>query len=124
VSVTIQGADEVQKALRAAAQVAKQGGALQQAVGAAANHLHAYAVNVTHVDTGALRASHIIRQSGARALIYPSPAVRNPRSGKSPAEYGIYEERRGGSHAFYARAMGQARQAVDAAEAHLRRGLP
>ena len=123
-SVTIEGAEEVQRALEQAARVAKQGGALQQAVGVIAQHLRAYAVDVTHVDTGALKASHTIQQSGTRAVIYPNPAVINPRSRKSPAEYGIYEERRGGSHAFYARTMGQAQQAVDAAEAYLMRSPP
>ena len=123
-SVTIQGADEVQRALDRAARVAQQGGALQGAVGAAARQTHAYAVDLSHVDTGALRASHVIEQRGLRAVIYPSPAVTNPRSGKSPAEYGPYEHARGGSHAFYARTFDRADQIADTAVAYLRRNLP
>ncbi len=68
--------------------------------------LHRYAVAVTHVDTGALRASHRIGQLGpAKYRIYIDPASKNPRTGELPSIYGITEHRRGGEHAFYKIAM-------------------
>lgn len=64
--------------------------------------LHRYAVSVTHVDTGALKASHRIGQLGpAKYRIYIDPASKNPRTGELPSIYGITEHRRGGEHAFY-----------------------
>lgn len=64
--------------------------------------LHRYAVAQTHVDTGALRASHRISVEGpAQFRIHLSSSVVNPRSGTKPAVYGVYEHARGGSHAFY-----------------------
>lgn len=59
---------------------------------------------VVHVDTGALRASQRIDyiESGneATAIIFVDPTAQNPK-GQYPAEYGVYENRRGGAHAFY-----------------------
>lgn len=82
----------------------REGTALGRTVLYAAADLHRYAVAVTHVDTGALRASQRIRAGpGARAEIYIDPSSRNPRTGVPPARYGPVEHARGGSHAFYER---------------------
>lgn len=64
-----------------------------------------YAIQITHVDTGALRASHrmFVDYQQARGRLYLSPVARNPRTGRQTAEYGVYEHERGGSHAFYDR---------------------
>ena len=63
--------------------------------------------SMTHIDTGALRASHRMEFSSkgktARALIFIDPTAVNPRTGRRVAEYGFYEHARGGSHAFYGR---------------------
>ncbi len=66
-----------------------------------------YAVDITHVDTGALRSSHRVTMDrvtsreavGRLHLVH----VRNPDSGKSTLLYGPIEHDRGGSHAFYER---------------------
>ena len=120
----IKGKDEVQAALAEAAKVASQGGDLQQAVGIASRRARTYAVEFSHVWTGALKASHTIVQSGTHAEIYPSPAVINPRTKRSPAEYGPFEHRKGGDHAFYARTMAKSDDIVAPALAYLRRNLP
>jgi len=121
----IYGIEAVEQALEDAARAAQAAGELGGAINVAAQHLSAYAVRISHVWTGALQESHSIDQSGARAVIYPNPGVVNPISLKSPAEYGIYEERRGGSHAFYARTVSEDGQAAaNAAETYLRRNLP
>lgn len=99
----IQAAQAANLQLIAAVQ-AREGSALGRTVLYAASDLHRYAVAITHVDTGALRASQRIRPGpGARAEIYIDPSSRNPRTGEAPARYGPAEHARGGSHAFYAR---------------------
>lgn len=69
---------------------------------------HRAAVVLTHVDTGALRASHRMsppsRGVGVLAL---DKTARNPRSGIATAVYGEYEHNRGGSHAFYDRTVNE-----------------
>lgn len=70
--------------------------------------LHRYAVSVTHVRTGALHASHLMEINGLRGEVYLNPAAVNPKTKKRPAEYGVYEHRRGGEHAFYDRTIDEA----------------
>lgn len=122
--LVIQGVSEVKAALAEAAKVASQGGDLQQAVGIASRRARAYAVEYSHVWTGALKASHTIVQSGTHAEIYPSPAVINPRTKRSPAEYGPFEHGRGSDHAFYARTMAKSDDIVAPALAYLQGKLP
>lgn len=74
---------------------------------------HRVAVILTHVETGALRASH--RQSpprGGMAVIALDSTARNPRSGVKTSEYGVYEHARGGTHAFYARTVNEFGEAI------------
>lgn len=106
-SVGIYGIDAVDRALKDAAKAANKAGPLGEVVFAAAQHAAAYATEISHVWTGALQESHSIDQAGGRAVVYPNPAVINPISLKSPAEYGPYEHARGGSHAFYARTINE-----------------
>jgi len=66
---------------------------------------HRYAVSITHVLTGSLRASHRMELKGLRGRIYLDPSAINPRTGQKPAVYGYYENKRGGEHAFYDRTV-------------------
>lgn len=100
--VEIYGIQAAQAAMLRAVNASRPGGALEAMVKEASVVAHRYAVAITHVDTGALRASHRIRQSGTRAEIYIDPAARRS-DGRRPAQYGPYEHDRGGSHAFYER---------------------
>jgi hypothetical protein len=93
---------------------------------------HRYAVSITHVGRyiqtrsgkyryarpgeaarggGALRASHRMEFAedgqGATGRIFIDPSTINPLTGHKPVEYGLYEHRRGGEHAFYARTIGE-----------------
>lgn len=121
----IYGIEAVEQALDDAAKAASQADELGQAVHVAAQHASAYAIQISHVWTGALQESHSIDQKGARAVIYPNPGVINPISLQSPAEYAPYEHARGGEHAFYARTVNERGQAIaDAAFAYLRKRLP
>lgn len=102
--MTIAGIQEAQaRHLRMIAAL-RPGGALSRVIYLATVEAHRYAVLITHVDTGALRASHRISfdANRMRGEISIDPATVNPR-GERPAEYGPEEHARGGSHAFYRR---------------------
>lgn len=105
IGLGIEGLQEVQAAVNQTAAAVKPSGAFGRAIKDTTTHAHRYAVSITHVDTGALRASHLMKVSGTHGLIYLNPSASNPRSGQRTAVYGPYEERRGGSHAFYARTV-------------------
>ncbi len=119
-----EGMEEVKRALDEAARIAQRGGALEKSAAFAARRAYYYVRSITHVDTGALKASHVIEQHGLKAYVYPSPAVINPRSGKRVTDYAFYENRRGGSHAFYTRMLGKMPEFMAQAEELLRRSLP
>jgi hypothetical protein len=74
--------------------------------------LHRYAVTITHVwhyKGGGLRASHRMKLEPSKLYgeIYIDPKSVNPR-GQKPSVYGPYEEKRGGTHAFYNRTVKEA----------------
>jgi len=99
-------------------------GVVGRAIRDATADLHRYAISITHVDTGSLRASHRMAVSGAAGRIYLDPAAVNPRTGERPAVYGIEEEERGGSHAFYTRTREErGPYALARAKDEIRRGL-
>lgn len=107
VDITIQGLQEAQRDNLKQIAALQPSSALGHGVKAAGTDLLRYAVAVTHVDTGALRAAHREEFSAwsgdALATIYIDPSAVNPRSGGRPSVYGAVEEARGGSHAFYER---------------------
>jgi len=100
---TIKGMREFQDANRRRLAALKPRGELGRLVKWATASAHRYAVGITHVDTGALKNSHLMKIKGLRDIIYLNPRSHNPKSGQRPAEYGLYEHARGGSHAFYDR---------------------
>ena len=100
---SIEGLQQAQQAnLYNIAQM-KPSGALGRMVQYGTILAHRYTVSITHVDTGALRASHRMKLQGSRGEIYIDPEGVNPRTGAHTAKYGPVEHARGGSHAFYAR---------------------
>lgn len=97
-------------------------GGLGEAVKTATIHLWKYATTITHVVTGSLKASHTMNFGAGRLTtsflgatirreavghIEISPNTRNPITGERPAEYGPIEHAKGGSHAFYQRAVSE-----------------
>ena len=112
VSVTITGIQEAHAAnLRAIAAVKPEGG-LGRAIQYATTAAHQYAVSITHVDTGALRASERMALFGTRGEIFLDPTARNPRGGERTAIYGVTEHERGGSHAFFRRTIDEAGERI------------
>lgn len=113
VDLTIRGLQEAQAANNRRIAQLMPGGPLSALIKDVTTHTHRQAVAATHVDTGALRASHRM-QLGTRGgspygRIFVDPAAINPRSGARPVVYGQIERARGGSHDFYtiARSAGQ-----------------
>lgn len=100
----------------------KPGGKFAKAVWRITKSLHRYAVTITHVITGSLRASHRMemRDGGMTGFIWIDRTSRNPQTRAFPYRYGYYEEKRGGEHAFYARTL---REAGDRTVAREIRGL-
>ena len=102
----IKGIQKAQAANNRALAAVRPRGALGRAVQWGIAEAHRYAVTITHVDSGALRASHRMRyQEGgrwARGRMMIDASSVNPRGAK-PSVYGPIEHERGGSHAFYAR---------------------
>jgi hypothetical protein len=103
IKADIRGLQQAQAAMNRRIAELKPTGALGQAVKRAGLMIHRYVLGITHVDTGALRASHRIEINGTRGKIYIDPNARNPRNGAKTSVYGAIEHARGGSHAFYTR---------------------
>lgn len=106
--LTIDGLQQTQMAnLRMIANMQPDGalGRMVQYVTAIAQR---FAVSITHVDTGALKASHRIDVKGYRGEIYIDPNAVNPRSLVPVREYAGDEHNRGGEHSFYQRTYEQA----------------
>lgn len=107
---TITGLQETQAALNQALAIYQPRGAIGQAVTFVTTGLHSYAIQVTHVDTGALRASHRARiQLGnkPRGTVFIDGSARNPKTSELVRSYAAKEHRRGGEHAFYNRAISE-----------------
>ena len=107
-SLTIKGIQEAQNELVKAMARLEAPGPRRQAILYATTQAHRYLTGITHVDTGAYRASQWMKVEGERGELYVNPATVNPRSGLAPAEYSVYEEERGGSHAAYQRTVDEA----------------
>ena len=106
-SVHIRGIQEAQRGNAQLMASFKPGGKFAKAVWKVTVSLHRYAVGITHVHHGSLKASHRMRMlpDGMTGYIWIDPSSVNPRNRQRPAQYGYYEERRGGTHAFYRRTV-------------------
>lgn len=103
--MTISGLQAAQAANNRMIAALRPSSAMGRAVQHATVLAHRYAVMLTHVDTGALRASHRMRVAGLYGQVYIDPTARNPRTGRLARVYGPYEHARGGAHAFYHRVV-------------------
>lgn len=123
-NIRLQDAQRTQDAMTQAVEALRPRGKMAEGVKAMTLYLHRRAVQNTHVDTSALRRSIVPRVRGLYGEIYINPVATNPR-GQRPAVYGIYEHRRGGSHAFFGNTVAQ--DGEKAAQAGIRvvvEGLP
>ena len=109
VMMNIEGIQRVQKRnLKRIARLSKMGDMITPM----AISLHRYSMGITHVDKGALKAAERVTiksrgQSVSRGRIYIDEGAMT-MEGKVPAEYGVWEHRRGGDHAFFDRTVKEA----------------
>lgn len=81
-----------------------------------------YAVNITHVDTGALKSSEQVYLVGNRGMVFLDPNAVGPHG--KPSYYGPYEHNRGGEHAFFDRTVEEAgEQIIELGQRVILRGL-
>lgn len=98
---SIKGLQKAQQQNRKMIAALQPAGALGRAIQYGTAAAHRYAVQITHVDTGALRAAHRMSIEGGKGTVFIGPGT-NPKGGK-PSIYGPYEFARGGEHDAYAR---------------------
>jgi hypothetical protein len=123
--VTITGLQEAQRAMLKVMTTVRPSGTLGRVVYGMATEAHRTLVSYTHVDTGSYRASQYVRPDGpARYTLSISHNNVNPRTGQKPAVYGVFEERRGGKHAAYARTYQQGNAILGRAVRYLMSELP
>jgi hypothetical protein len=103
--LTIQGLQEAQRANLRHIAALKPHDAFGRLVLRTTTDAERYAVSITHVITGALRASHRIAYSGLRGEVSLDPLAANPVTGQHTSIYGQAEHARGGTHAFYQRTV-------------------
>lgn len=126
-SLTIRGLQEAQDMVNRAHAALQPRSAVGRAIQTGTAATHRYAVSVTHVDTGALRASH--RQAldlpKLRGIVHLDRSATNPRTGTPVRVYGPIEHARGGRHAFYDRTVAERGQQIARDMADIvREGIP
>lgn len=110
--LSIEGIQEVQARNNRRIASLQPEGAAGEAVRDAIIALHRYATQITHVGKyeggGALKSSHRMEVEELEGTVSIDPRSVSPRRTKRkyrPAVYGIYENARGGEHAFYDRTV-------------------
>ena len=125
VSVTIRGLQEAMDANAKAVAALQPKSAFGRGIKEATIIAHRGVVRRAHVDTGAMKAAQRMKVQERRGRVYTDPGACNPRGKTRPAEYAVYEEGRGGSHAFYKRTVKEDGQKIaNRAMRVIRRGLP
>lgn len=120
IRLTIQGIQEAQQRNQRQIAALRPSGAFGEAVRDATVELQRYAIAVTHVDTGALKGSHLMEVKELWARVFISPSAVNSY-GLRPASYGPVEHGRGGDHAFYERTVAErGQQVIDRARDRIR----
>lgn len=108
-SLTIKGIQKAQQKNLRAINAVEAKGKLGKAIKAIMIPAFRFLVSITHVDTGAYRASQRMEYkregSQAQGTLFVDPKSSHPRSGMRVKDYAIHEERRGGDHASYSRTV-------------------
>ncbi len=104
-SMTITGIQAAMAANQKVIAALKPAGAFGRAVRGAVIAAHRYETAITHVDTGALRASHRMQVNGLRGMVFTDPTTVNPRSGRRTIDYAFWEHQRGFPHNYAERTV-------------------
>ena len=126
-SLTIKGLRELQDLNIKTIHALKPNNALGRAVKFVTEMAHHYIVTITHVDSGAYRASHRMEVdlNVGRGRVFVDPSARKPRTRELVRDYAEIEESRGGSHAAYTRTQAEIGQkALDRGVAYIKGQLP
>ncbi len=125
VNLTITNIQEAQDANLRAIAALQPDGEFGEAIRDAVTMLHRYATSITHLGRyrqsksgrwhydlqgtggGALRASQSMEVRGLYGRVFIDPSSVNPMTGQKPSVYGVYENARGGTHAFYDRTISE-----------------
>lgn len=111
---SISGLQQAQQAMMKKIASLKPGGSFEDAIRFGTIAALRYAISITHVDTGTLRAALRMKlergfMSGPRGVVYidpnaVSPARSTTMAGRAkPSKYGPFENARGDSHGFFER---------------------
>ena len=98
--VSIRGLQEAQQANARMIANLRPSGVFGRAIRDVVAERQRYQMSITHVDTGALRASSRMKMEGLKGIVFLDPNAINPRSGARTSVYGMIEDARGGTHAF------------------------
>lgn len=112
VKLSITGLQQAQAANNRLIAAVKPTGATGRAIKYGTLETSRVAQVLTHVDTGALRASHRTQYAGLQGRVYLDPSATNPRSHASISVYGPIEEARSGTHSFYRRTIAEHGQRI------------
>lgn len=126
-SLTIKGLQELNDLNVRAIKALKPENAMGRAVKFVTMMAHSYIVKITHVHTGAYRASHRmdVDMNAGRGRVFVDPSARNPRTKELVTDYAEIEEARGGQHAAYTRTQAETGQrALDRGVAYIKGQLP
>ena len=122
-AASIRGLQEAQQANLRMIAAMTPGGRFGNTIRTITTKLQRYEVSVSHVDTGAMRASERIEIKGLVGRIFLDESATNPRSGALTSVYGAIENARGGAHAFGARTYETAPGIVNSALNYFADGL-
>lgn len=133
VNLTITGIQEAQAANLRRIAALQPSGALGRLVRDVTVELQRYAIGITHagrykkskrgtyyysrsggIGGGALRSAHRAEVSGLTGRVFVDPGAVNPLTRGKPSIYGLFEEARGGEHAFYSRTVAERGEQITA----------
>jgi hypothetical protein len=103
--LSIKGLQEAQRWNARAIASLKPGGEMSRAIRDVITQIQRAEISLTHVDTGALRASIRMDVQDKTAKTFIDPAAVNPRGRQKTINYAGVENARGGEHAFAERTV-------------------
>lgn len=99
-TLTIQGLQEVQEWNARAIANMRPSGTMGRMIQIVVSQIQRAEIAITHVDTGALRASERMEVNGLRGRTYIDPNALNPQSLELTSVYAVIENARGDPHNF------------------------
>ena len=132
--MSIQGMQEAQRWNARAIASLRPSGTLGRQIQLIVSQMHRYEISITHVGRylrngrisggGSLRASIRMDIQQLTGKTYIDPSTVNPDTRQKPSVYGVFENARGGQHAFAERTVQEAEsRIINTAIAYIGRSL-